>query len=108
MRSSRALFRFLQLPAKLLHIDAVLGCFSRADEKNRDIPTVAFGKHGIAVNIDFVQCGAELRQQRMYRGFGSFAKVATRASVERNVQRSRSGQSQIFRMFAHGLGFEYL
>jgi hypothetical protein len=34
--------------------------------------------------------------------------VATGSRVERNIQRPRPGQSQIFRMFAHGLGFEYL
>jgi hypothetical protein len=32
--------------------------------------------------------------------------VTTGSRVERDVQRSRPGQSQIFRMFAHGLGFE--
>ena len=82
--------------------------FSGADEQDRDVPSVAFGQHGIAVNIDFVQCGAKFREQRIDRGFGGFAKVATGTRVERNVQRSRSGQSQVFRMFAHGLGFEYL
>ncbi len=72
------------------------------------VPSVAFGKHGIAVNVDFVQRGPELLQQRMNRGLGGFAKVAAGPRVERNVQRSRPGQSQIFSMFAHGFGFEYL
>ena len=106
MRLSRAFFRFLQLPTKLLHIDSMLCGFSGAEEQDRDIPTVALGKHGIAIDINFVQCGAELRQQRMNRGFGGFAKMTTGSRVERDVQRSRPGQSQIFRMFAHGLGFE--
>jgi len=50
----------------------------------------------------------ELLQQRMNRGLGGFAKVAAGSSSRALLPRSRPGQSQIFSMFAHGFGFEYL
>ena len=44
---------FLELAAELGKIHAVLGCFSCADEYNRDVPAVTLGKRDVHVDVYF-------------------------------------------------------
>src|SRR4029077_2155774 len=79
----------------------MLGRFPIADENHRNVPAVALLKRRIVVDIDFVEGGAELSQERRDGGLGFVAKVASRARIESDVAWAGSGKTCVFRMSAH-------
>ncbi len=70
--------------------------FPWADEDHRNIPRVALLQDGIGVYIDFPQGGAEFSQERSDGGLGFVAQVTPGTSVERDIERTTSGQSRVF------------
>ena len=80
----------------------MLGGFLLADEKNRNIPTVALLQHRIVIHIDLAEDGAEFAQEWRDGGFRFVAEITARTSIKRNVEPTTSGQPQVFRRVAHG------
>jgi|ERR1700674_214654 len=99
--------RILQLPAELRQVHAMLRRFVPSDEDHRNIPAVALLQNLILIHVHFAKDHAKLAQNRRDRGLRFVAKMATRASIQRDVSRPAPRQSQIFRGIAHGWGFEY-
>ena len=81
--------------------------FARADEYHRDVPSVALCEFRIFIDIHFPKCGAKFAQQRLEESLRLLAEVTARAGVESDLERMSGGPARIFRMDAHGLGFEY-
>ena len=100
---------FVQLPAKLSKIDAVLCGLVFPDENYRDIPSIALCENRIFVNVDLVQRGPEFAQHRGDDGFGFLTKVTSRSRVQSDVSRATGHKPRVFGrvVCALGCGFEY-
>ena len=81
--------------------------FMLSNENYWNIPAVALLQNLILIHVHFVKHCGKLAQNRRDRGLRFVAKMATWASVQRDVSRPAPRQSQIFRGIAHGCGFEY-
>ena len=101
--------RFLQLPAKLSKIDAMLGGLVLPDEDYRDIPSVALPENRIFVDVDLLQGGSEFAQQGCDGGFGFLTKVTSGTRVQGDVARATGLEPRVFGRVvrAHGCGLEY-
>ena len=87
---------FLQLPAKLSKIDAMLRGLVLADENYRDIPSIALPENRIFVNVDLLQGGSEFAQQGCDGGFGFLTKVTSRSRVQSDVSRATGHKPRVF------------
>lgn len=99
--------RFFQLTAKLPWVHTMFRGFSSTDKNNRNVPAIPLAKLVVAVDIHFPQGRAKLLHEWLNHRLRVFAQVATRPRVHRNFQRMGRGHSRVFRMSAHGFGFEY-
>lgn len=87
-----SLSRFLELPAKLRQIDAMLRGFACADENHWNVPAVAFFEDRIFLDVDFAKDRAELAKQRRDGGLRFLAEMTSGARVQGNVARSASSE----------------
>ena len=97
----------MKLPPELLQVHAMLCGFLLADEEHWDIPPVALLQQGIVIHIDLAEDRAEFAQERRDGGLSFVAEVTPGSGVERDVERTASGQPRILGRAAHGRGFEY-
>ena len=71
--------RFPQLPTKLRKINAMLGGFVRADENDRNVPSIALFQNGVFVDVHFTEDSAKFAEQGRDGGLCFFAKVTAGA-----------------------------
>src|ERR1700687_329253 len=75
--------------------------FARADKNHRDVRATSLPQHGILIDVDCAQRGAEFTEHRLDQCFRFLAKMTTRARVQRNYASLVPPEPLIFMALIH-------